>query len=323
MAIKRIGVLTSGGDAPGMNAAIRAVVRTCAAKDIQCLGIRRGYNGLINGDIVELNQNSVNGLTSKGGTMLYTARCKEFMEEAGQKRASDTCKYLGIDAVVGIGGDGTFRGLRDLSSCGVATCGIPATIDNDIACTNYSIGFDTACNTAVDAIDKLRDTMQSHERCSVVEVMGRHAGHLAVYVGIAACANAILVPEREYDFERDVVEKIRRARIHGRTHFIVIVAEGVCGATKMAEQIKDATGLDPRVTILGHIQRGGTPNVRDRVTASRMGRHAVEGIIGGKSNRVVGIIDGNLQDFDITDALNMKKDLQESMYETAQILTMS
>lgn len=323
MAVNRIAVLTSGGDAPGMNAAVRAVVRTAAYHNIECLGIRRGYNGLINGDITKLESANVNHIINRGGTILYTARCPEFQTEAGLEKAKSNCKLLGIDAIIAIGGDGTFRGARDISAYGVPVFCIPATIDNDIACTNYSIGFDTSCNTAVDCIDKLRDTMQSHERCSVVEVMGRSAGHLAVYIGIAAGANAIIVPEREYNFERDVIEKIRRARIHGRTHFIVIVAEGVCGATEVAEQIKEATGLDPRVTILGHIQRGGKPNVRDRVTASRMGRHAVDGIIEGRFNRVVGIIDGNLQDFDITEALSMKKDLQESMYETARILSMS
>lgn len=305
-----------------MNAAVRAVVRTAVYHDIQCLGIRRGYNGLINGDIIELSAASVNGLTNRGGTMLYTARCPEFQEEAGLLKARDTCKYLGMDGIIAIGGDGTFRGARDLAKLGVPVFGIPATIDNDIACTNYSIGFDTACNTAVECIDKLRDTMQSHERCSVVEVMGRHAGHLAVYVGIACGANAILVPEREFNFERDIIEKIRDARIQGRSHSIIIVAEGVCPASVIAEKIRETIGLDPRVTILGHIQRGGTPKVRDRVTASRMGKYAVETLMEGKQNRVVGIIDGNMQDFDIDDALNMHKDLQETMYETARVLTM-
>ncbi len=323
MAIHRLGVLTSGGDAPGMNAAIRAVVRTSVHYKVEVLGIRRGYNGLINGDVVELTASSVNGITNRGGTMLYTARCPEFITETGLEKAKASCKYLGLDGIITIGGDGTFRGARDISGYGVPVFGIPGTIDNDIACTNYSIGFDTACNTAVEAIDKLRDTMQSHERCSVVEVMGRHAGHLAVYVGIACGANAILVPEREVNFEQDIVEKIRRARIHGRTHFIVIVAEGAGSASDVADKIKDATGMDPRITVLGHIQRGGTPNVRDRVTASRMGRHAVEAMLEGRTNRVVGIIDGNMQDFDIVEALSMKKDLQESMYETSRILSMS
>lgn len=323
MEINRVGLLTSGGDAPGMNAAIRAVVRTAQHNKIEVLGIRRGYNGLINGDIFPMESHTVNGITNRGGTVLYTARSPEFNTEAGLEKAAKTCRYNGVGGVICIGGDGTFRGARDLSKYGVSTCCIPATIDNDIACTNYSIGFDTACNTAVDAIDKLRDTMQSHERCSIVEVMGRRAGHLAVYVGIATGANVILVPEREYNFERDVAEKIRHARIRGRTHFIIIIAEGVGNTQEISEKIYEETGLEPRITILGHIQRGGRPNVRDRVTASRMGRHAVEVLLQGKTNRVIGIKDGNLQDFDIDEALAMKKDLQETMYETAQILSLS
>ena len=321
MKIRRIGVLTSGGDAPGMNAAVRAVVRASAYHGIQCLGIRRGYNGLINGDVQALSATDVNGITSRGGTMLYTARCPEFMTEAGMQKALDTCKYLGLGGVVCIGGDGTYRGALDLSRLGVPTIGIPATIDNDIGSTNYSIGFDTACNTAIDCIDRLRDTMQSHERCSVVEVMGRHAGHLAVYVGIACGASAIIVPEREFNFEEDLVEKIRKARIAGRTHFIVIVAEGAVRATDVARQLKDELAVDPRVTILGHIQRGGSPSARDRVTASRMGIYAVEALRQEKINRVVSIIDGNMQDFDIEEALNMKRGLQESMYNAALTLT--
>ena len=319
--MNRIGVLTSGGDAPGMNAAIRAVARTAAYYGIECLGIRRGYNGLIGGDIQELHAADVNGITNRGGTMLYTARCPEFLTEAGMDKARSTCKYLGLDGIVCIGGDGTFRGALDLSRLGVPTIGLPATIDNDIGCTNYSIGFDTACNTAIECIDRLRDTMQSHERCSVVEVMGRNAGHLALYVGIACGAAAVLVPEREFDFEKDLVEKIRRARIAGRTHFIIIVAEGAARATDIGEQLKEAIGLDPRVTILGHIQRGGSPTARDRVTASRMGIYAVETLRQGKSNRVVSIIDGNMQDFDIEDALKMKRDLQSAMYDAAIILS--
>ena len=321
MAVKRIGILTSGGDAPGMNAAIRAVVRTAHHYDIEVLGIRRGYNGLINGDIFEMNYNSVSGLTGRGGTILYTARCQEFTTPEGIAKAHDTCKYRGIDGIVGIGGDGTLRGLRDLSTSGVATCGIPATIDNDVACTNYSIGFDTACNTAVDAIDKLRDTMRSHERCSIVEVMGHRSGHLAVYVGIAVGANEILVPERPHDFQEEIVEKIRFMRNRGNTHFIVIVAEGAIGAADIAAQIKEHTGMDPRITVLGHIQRGGAPTARDRVTASRMGKYAVDTLLEGKTNRVVGIIDGNLQDFDIYEGLKMERGLQETMYETALLLS--
>jgi len=320
--VNRIGVLTSGGDAPGMNAAIRAVARSAAVAGVQCLGIRRGYNGLINGDVTELKPESVNGLTRKGGTMLYTARSPEFLTEEGQKKASETCRYLGLDGVISIGGDGTFRGALDLSGHDVAMIGIPGTIDNDIACTHYSIGFDTACNTAIDCIDKLSDTMQSHERCSVVEVMGRRAGHLALYVAIAVGATAVLVPEKPVDFEKDVVEKIRTARIQGRHHFIIIVAEGACRATDVGLQIKQSTGLDPRVTILGHIQRGGRPNARDRVQASRMGVYAVDLLLNGQANRVVCIRNGEMCDFDIAEALAMKKDLQDSMYRTAMTLTM-
>ncbi|MDR0292905.1 MAG: 6-phosphofructokinase [Oscillospiraceae bacterium] len=322
MGINRIGLLTSGGDAPGMNAVIRAVVRTAYANNLEILGIRRGYNGLINGDVMELGHETVNGLTGRGGTILHTARCPEFTTKDGLLKAAKTCKYLGIDSLICVGGDGTFRGALDLSKHDIPSVGVPATIDNDIACTNYAIGFDTACNTAIGAIDRLRDTMQSHERCSLVEVMGRNAGHLAVYVGIAVGANCILVPERTFDFERDIADKVRRSRIHGRKHFIIIVAEGVGNTGEIADQVKEETGLDARVTILGHIQRGGQPNARDRVTASRMGRHAVELLMEGRQNRVVGIKDGNLQDFDIDEALGMKKGLQETMYETARILSM-
>jgi 6-phosphofructokinase 1 len=238
------------------------------------------------------------------------------------EKAHNTCKYLGIDALVAIGGDGTFRGALDLTKYGVSCCGVPATIDNDIACTNYSIGFDTACNTAVDAIDRLNDTMQSHERCSVVEVMGHRAGHLAVYVGIACGANAILVPEKKTDFEADIVEKIRYARIKGRSHFVIVVAEGAGGAVELAPKIAEATGMDTRITVLGHIQRGGKPSVRDRVTASRLGKHAVQVLMEGKAHHVVGIIDGKMQDYDINTALDMKRGLQEDMYETARVLTL-
>jgi 6-phosphofructokinase 1 len=319
--VKRIGVLTSGGDAPGMNAAIRAVARTCDYMDIECIGIRRGYNGLINGDVVELDDKSVNGLITRGGTILYTARSPEFMTEEGQLKAAQTCKYLGLEGLVAIGGDGTFRGLLDLHKCGVSVIGIPGSIDNDVACTDYSIGFDTACNTAIESIDRLRDTMQSHERCSVVEVMGRKAGHIALYVGIAAGATAVLVPENELDIERDVIEKIRCARLSGRTHFMIIVAEGVGSAVDIAGQIKESTGLDPRVTVLGHVQRGGSPSARDRVTASRMGYYAVKILSEGKTNRVVVTKGGDITDMDIDEALQMKKGLQETMMQCLNTLT--
>jgi len=320
--IRRIGVLTSGGDAPGMNAAIRAVVRACRFYGVECLGIRRGYNGLINGDVYPMRSADVNGIINRGGTMLYSARCPEFMKPEGQKRAADTCKYLGIDGLIGIGGDGTFRGLNDLAKFGVSTIGIPATIDNDIACTDYTLGFDTACNTALDCIDKLRDTMQSHDRCSVVEVMGRHAGHLALYVGLAGGASAILVPEID-ESDDEIIEKIRNAKLSGRTHFIIVVAEGEgrSRADEVAKTVIDATGMDTRVTILGHVQRGGAPSVRDRVMAARMGEYAVRILTEGKSNCIVADRQGELCSIDIVEALGMKKSLRASMFTAAMVLT--
>lgn len=319
--VKRIGVLTSGGDAPGMNAAVRAICRTANYMGIDCVGIRRGWNGLINGDILPLDTHSVNGIITRGGTMLYTARSAEFLTEEGQKRAAQTCRFLGMEGVVAIGGDGTFRGCLDLSKQGVAVVGVPGTIDNDIACSHYTIGFDTACNTAMEAIDKLRDTMQSHERCSVIEVMGRHAGHLALYVGLACGATAVLVPERPYDFETDVLEKIRKARLAGRTHFMIIVAEGVGSAIELGERIHEATGIDPRVTVLGHVQRGGSPTARDRVTASRMGYLAVQVLAEGRTNRIICSRDGAITDIDMEEGLAMKKDLNALSYAAMEAFT--
>ena len=300
MAIKRIGVLTSGGDAPGMNPCVRAVVRSAMYHGIECYGIRRGWNGLISGDVVRLDESSASHIINRGGTILYTARSKEFMTDEGQMKAVSTCKFLGLDGIVAIGGDGTFRGAQALSRRGVNVVCIPATIDNDIHCTNYSIGFDTAANTAIECIDKLRDTMQSHERCSVVEVMGRNAGYLALYVGLAVGATAVLVPEEPIDFERDLIEKIRRARLKGITHYMIVVAEGAASAAVVAEKIKAATDLDPRVTVLGHIQRGGTPTGRDRVNATKMGFRAVELLINGKTNRIVCTNQGNYTDVDLS-----------------------
>ncbi len=310
MSIKRIGVLTSGGDAPGMNACVRAVVRTALYHGVECYGIRRGYNGLISGDIVKLDEKSVSHIINRGGTILYTARSKEFMSEEGQKKAVSTCKFLGLDGIVAIGGDGTFRGARALSKHGINVIGIPATIDNDICCTNYSIGFDTAANTAIECIDKLRDTMQSHERCSVVEVMGRNAGFLAMYVGLAVGATAVLVPEEKIDFERDVVEKIRQARFNGFTHYMIVVAEGAGSAADIAAKINEALDLDPRVTVLGHIQRGGMPTGRDRVNATKMGYLAVELLLAGKTNRVVCTNEGSFTDVDIDEGLAMIRGIQ-------------
>ncbi len=311
MAVKRIGVLTSGGDSPGMNPCVRAVVRTALYHGIEVYGIRRGWNGLISGDIIRLDEKSVSHTINRGGTILYTARSNEFMTEEGQRKAVSTCKFLGLDSVIAIGGDGTFRGARALSHYGINVIGIPATIDNDISCTNYCIGFDTAVNTAIECIDKLRDTMQSHERCSVVEIMGRKAGYLAMYVGLAVGATAVLVPEKPIDFEQDVIEKIRRARLKGFTHYMIVVAEGAGSAAEIAKKIKDTIDLDPRVTVLGHIQRGGVPTGRDRVNATKMGYLAVELLIAGKTNRIVSTKDGGFTDIDIDEALNMRKNMQD------------
>ena len=316
--IRRIGVLTSGGDAPGMNALIRSVVRSASANDISVLGIRRGYSGLINGDIIEMGARSVDGIIRKGGTMLYTARCKEMLTEEGLQKAADTCRYLGIDGLICCGGDGTFRGAQALSRKGVPCIGGPGTIDNDIGCSDYTIGFDTACNTAIECIDKLRDTMQSHERCSVVEVMGRRAGHLALQVGCAVGATAICLPERQLDFDTEIVERMRIGRIKGRNHHIIIVAEGYGSAQDVADQIHEATGIDTRVTILGHIQRGGSPSAMDRVMATRMGYAAVRALMEGKTNRVV-VSDNNIvTDIDIEEGLAQSKDLNQCLFEAQQ-----
>ena len=318
--IKRIGVLTSGGDAPGMNAAVRSVVRAAATLGIECLGIRRGYNGLITGHIEKLGAENVSRIINRGGTVLYTARSDEFRTEQGRKKAADICRLFGIDGLVAIGGDGTFRGLLAFSKCGIATVGIPATIDNDIACTDYTIGFDTAANTAIEAVDRLRDTMQSHERCSVVEVMGRNAGHLALYVGLATGATAVLVPEKPFDFEHDVAERIRVARINGKTHYMIIVAEGVGSAMEIGDKIRCELGVDTRVTILGHIQRGGTPSARDRVTATSMGFHAVNVLAIGGTNRVICEQEGKTTDVAIDEALSMKKGLDEDKYDALRAM---
>ena len=316
--IRRIGVLTSGGDAPGMNALIRSVVRSASANDISVLGIRRGYSGLINGDIIEMGARSVDGIIRKGGTMLYTARCKEMLTEEGLQKAADTCRYLGIDGLICCGGDGTFRGAQALSRKGVPCIGVPGTIDNDIGCSDYTIGFDTACNTAIECIDKLRDTMQSHERCSVVEVMGRRAGHLALQVGCAVGATAICLPERQLDFDTEIVERMRIGRIKGRNHHIIIVAEGYGSAQEVADQIHEATGIDTRVTILGHIQRGGSPSAMDRVMATRMGYAAVRALMEGKTNRVV-VSDNNIvTDIDMEEGLAQSKDLNQCLFEAQQ-----
>lgn len=320
--IRRIGVLTSGGDAPGMNAVIRSVVRTAAANGIEVTGIKRGYAGLISNDVRPMDARSVDGILQKGGTILYTARCMEMLTEEGLQRAVDNCRYMGIDGLVCCGGDGTFRGAQALSRKGVPCIGVPGTIDNDIACTEYTVGFDTACNTCVGAIDKLRDTMQSHERISVVEVMGRHAGHLALNVGCAVGATAILVPEHRYNFDEDIVEKIRDARLHKRHHHIIIVAEGYeMQCQEVARRLEDAIGVDVRVTILGHIQRGGSPSPQDRVMATKMGFHAVKILMEGKSQRIVALRNNQITDLDIEEALSMEKPLNALLMEAEQTIS--
>ncbi len=320
--IKRIGVLTSGGDAPGMNAAVRAVVRTAISCGIECVGIRRGWQGLINSDFVQLSSISVGHILARGGTILYTARSEDFMTENGRKKAVSTCRMLGLDAIVAIGGDGTFRGALELSRLGIPVVGVPATIDNDVGCTNYTIGFDSACNTAIECIDKLRDTMQSHERCSVVEVMGRNAGFLALYVGIAVGATAVLVPEYPTDFERDVVRRIQDSRLAGNTHFMIVVAEGAGSAVEIGKMIYDAIGIEPRVTVLGHLQRGGSPTGRDRETATRMGYYAVKALAEGRGNSIIATQEGGIVEIPIEEALQRTKQLQMDRYrimETMQV----
>jgi 6-phosphofructokinase 1 len=325
--VKRIGVLTSGGDAPGMNAAVRAVVRTAIGHNIDCVGIRRGWNGLITSDFIQMDAASVNHTIDKGGTILYTARSEEFLHPEGRDKALATCKLLGLDGIVAIGGDGTFRGALALSRQAaekgypLRVVGIPATIDNDIGCSHYTIGFDTACNTAIECIDKLRDTMQSHERCSVVEVMGRHAGYLALYVGISVGATAVLIPERELDFDRDIVEKIRQARLAGNTHYMIVVAEGVGSAFDIGKRIHEEIGIDPRVTVLGHIQRGGSPSARDRETASRMGYEAVMALTRDCGNRIIGTQEGRIVDMDMEEALQMTKVFDMERYQVLETLS--
>ena len=321
MNVKRIGVLTSGGDAPGMNAAVRAVVRSCLYHGIECYGIRRGWNGLIHGDIVKMDESKIAHTINRGGTILYTARSEEFKTEKGQKKAVSACKFLGLDCIVAVGGDGTFRGAQALSKHGIPVIGIPGTIDNDISCTNYCIGFDTAANTAIECIDRLRDTMQAHERCSVVEVMGRNAGYLAMYVGLAVGATAVLVPEKPVDFEKDVIEKIRQARFRGFTHYMIVVAEGAGNANDIANRIHEAIDMEPRVTVLGHIQRGGAPTARDRVNATKMGYLAVELLLAGKYNRIVCTRHGEFIDVDIDEALHDTKHLQTMELDVMTAMT--
>ena len=315
--IKKIGVLTSGGDAPGMNAAVRAVVRSALAKGMEVYGIRRGYAGLITGDIFKMDERSVSDIIHRGGTVLYTARCPEFRTQEGVKKAKDKCDELGIEGLVVIGGDGSFRGAADLSAQGVLCIGLPGTIDNDIACTDYTIGFDTAMNTAMEMIDKLRDTSQSHDRCSVVEVMGRGAGHIAVNTGIACGATDIITKEVPYDID-SIAKTMLEKKSKGKQNFVVIVAEGIGHAQEIATMIQEKTHIETRATVLGHVQRGGSPTVRDRVEATRMGYYAVELLEQGIGNRVVGIKDSKIVDYDIQEALSMQKPYDEKLHKIAE-----
>ncbi|MGN0165648.1 MAG: 6-phosphofructokinase [Lachnospiraceae bacterium] len=315
-----IGVLTSGGDAPGMNAAVRAVVRTAIGAGFQVKGIRRGYTGLLEEDIFDMNARSVADIIQKGGTILYTARCPEMMRPEGQEKAAYILKKHGIDALVVIGGDGSYRGALALSKEGVNVVGVPGTIDLDIACTDYTIGFDTALNTAMEAIDKVRDTSTSHERCSIIEVMGRKAGHIALWSGIATGAEEVLVTERyDYDEQRIIDAIIEKKKLGKKLH-IIINAEGIGDSNGMAKRIEAATGLETRATIIGYMQRGGSPTCRDRVMASAMGAKAVEILADGKSNRIVAWKNGEFVDYDIEEALNMQKDLDEDLWEISRKL---
>ncbi|MDD3839897.1 MAG: 6-phosphofructokinase [Clostridia bacterium] len=318
--MKTIGVLTSGGDAPGMNAAIRSVVRTAKYYDLKVLGVQRGYNGLINGEMKELNLSSVADILHKGGTILRTARCEEFKTEKGQERAAGVIDVLKMDGLVVIGGDGSFQGAEALSNRGIPTVGIPGTIDNDIDCTDYSIGFDTAVNTAIDAINKIRDTATSHERVNIIEVMGRNAGDIALYSGVAGGAESILVPEVEFNIE-NVCKKIIEGKNRGKLHSIVVLAEGAGDALDLCREIQVLTGIDTRATILGYIQRGGSPSAYDRILASKMGAKAVELLVQGKGKRVVATVKGDIVDFDIQEALAMKREFSMDLYELADILS--
>ncbi len=320
--IKTIGVLTSGGDAPGMNAAIRAVVRTGIYNGFKVMGVKKGYNGLICGDIFEMNSRSVSDIVHRGGTMLRTARCLEFKTEDGVKKAVNMAKVFRLDALVVIGGDGSFRGARDLSKFGLPVIGIPGTIDNDIGCSEYTIGYDTALNTVQDAMDKIRDTAYSHERCSILEVMGRHAGYIALNIGIACGAEVVLLPEMPFDFDDKIIKPIIEGRNRGKKQYSVIVAEGVGGAIDIAKKIEEVTGIESRATILGHLQRGGSPTVKDRVMASMMGAHATEILKKGIMNRIIAVKDSKVVDIEINEALAIEKQIDDNMVELSEILSL-
>ena len=319
--IDTIGVLTSGGDAPGMNAAIRAVVRTAKYYGLKVMGVRKGYEGLVHGDIFEMSARDVSDIMHRGGTILQTARSLEFKHIEGVRRGISTATYFGIQAMVVIGGDGSFRGARELSLEGMPTIGIPGTIDNDISCTEYTIGFDTAINTAKEAVDRIRDTGSSHERCNIIKVMGRESGNIALSVGIATGAEAILIPEREVDFEKDVLEPINRGKARNKNHFIIILAEGVSDGDIYEKKIQEATGIETRTTTLGYLQRGGSPTVVDRVVASQMGSRAVELLKDGIGNRVIGMEGNRIYDIDIVEGLEKPIKVREDLIELLRILS--
>lgn len=314
--MKRIGILTSGGDAPGMNAAVRAVTRAAIGKGYEVIGIQRGYNGLLNGETVNLDARSVSNIIQHGGTMLYTARCKEFKDMEYVMKAKQRCDELNLVGIVVIGGDGSFRGAADLSNAGVPCIGLPGTIDNDISCTEYTIGYDTAMNTAMEMVDKLRDTAMSHDRCSIIEVMGRNAGWIALNVGTAVGAIAILTPEVPFNLD-DIIAKIENSKKDKKEHFIIVISEGVGNSEGIAKTIQERTGIESRATILGHVQRGGNPTLRDRVIASEMGYYAVNLLDKGIGNRVVAMRDNKIVDFDIKEALAMKKPFDNNLYKIA------
>lgn len=315
--MKTIGVLTSGGDAPGMNAAIRAVVRTACENGMKVYGINRGYQGLIEEDLCELNIRSVSDIIHRGGTMLRSARCVAFKEEAGMQKAIDTCKKFGIEGIVVIGGDGSFRGARDLSLRGIPCIGVPGTIDNDIVSSDYTIGYDTCLNTVMQMVDRVRDTVESHSRCIVVEVMGNRCGDLTLNAGIAVGATAIVIPEISCEIEKHVIERIRRTQKTDKRHFIVMVAEGIGGVEALARRIEKECGVESRAVILGHVQRGGSPTVRDRVAASQMGYKAVQLLMQGIGNRVVVQKDDHIIDYDIYEALSMERSVNDELYKIA------
>lgn len=319
--INTIAVLTSGGDAPGMNAATRAVVREALYRGKKVKGIRRGYAGLLNEEIFDMDASSVSDTISRGGTILQTARCVEFVDPKVQEKGAEICRKHGIDAIVVIGGDGSFKGAQKLARLGINTVGVPGTIDLDIACTDYTIGFDTAVNTAMEAIDKIRDTSTSHERCSIIEVMGRNAGYIALWCGIANGAEDILLPERYDNDEQTLINHIIEGRKRGKKHHLIINAEGIGHSTGMARRIEAATGIETRATILGYMQRGGAPTCKDRMFASVMGSYAVDMLCAGKSNRVVAYKEGKFVDYDVNEALQMKKDINEYEFNVSSLLS--